>query len=132
MVLQYAQKEETKKIAANIISVQEKEIAEYTALLGMFKNKSAGDMGKMSPAYDKKAKKAMDDMMNAMLAVKVSGTVDRDFLAAMIEHHKGAVSAAKLVLEYGKDAQVKNIARTIISAQEKEIGEFRKILSKNR
>lgn len=63
---------------------------------------------------------AMADMHKAML-VPYTGDPDRDFLRGMIPHHQGAVDMAKIVLKYGKDAQVKRLARDVIRAQEYEI-----------
>jgi len=64
---------------------------------------------------------AMADMHKAMM-VPYTGDPDRDFLRGMIPHHQGAVDMAKIVLQYGKDAQVKRLARDVIRAQEYEIG----------
>jgi len=63
---------------------------------------------------------AMAQMHKAMM-VPYTGNPDIDFLRGMVPHHQGAIDMAKIVLKYGKDAQVKRLARDIIRAQELEI-----------
>ncbi len=46
---------------------------------------------------------------------------DRAFLSAMIPHHQAAVEMAKVVLQSGKDPQVKKWAEAVIAAQNAEI-----------
>ena len=63
---------------------------------------------------------AMDKMHKDMM-VTPTGDADVDFVRGMIPHHQGAVDMAKIVLEKGKDAEIKKFAQDIIDAQEKEI-----------
>ena len=56
-----------------------------------------------------------------------SGDPDRDFAAMMIPHHQGAVDAAKAVLLYGKDPQVKRLAQEILTEQALEIEYMRRL-----
>jgi uncharacterized protein (DUF305 family) len=46
---------------------------------------------------------------------------DETFLAAMIEHHEGAVEMAEIALERAEHAELRQMARAIIDAQEAEI-----------
>jgi uncharacterized protein (DUF305 family) len=73
-------------------------------------------------------KAAMDKMMRDMQPL--TGNPDRDFAAGMIPHHQGAIDMARIVLQYGKDAEVRKIAEDVISAQEKEIVQLRAILAR--
>jgi uncharacterized protein (DUF305 family) len=47
--------------------------------------------------------------------------VDRAFASTMIEHHQGAVEMANLALERGQHPEIKELANSIIEAQEREI-----------
>jgi len=63
---------------------------------------------------------AMTKMMNDM-AAKPTGDVDRDFVAMMIPHHRGAIDMAVIELRYGKNEQLRRIAQEIIVDQMQEI-----------
>ncbi|SAL03320.1 hypothetical protein AWB77_06760 [Caballeronia fortuita] len=60
-------------------------------------------------------------MMSGMSSIEYTGDADRDFVAHMIPHHRGAVEMAKVELKYGKDAKLRKLAREIVAAQNKEI-----------
>lgn len=54
---------------------------------------------------------------------------DRMFLGGMIAHHRGAVTAAETELQEGESAEAKELAQSIIDAQEAEIAEMEQLLS---
>ena len=64
---------------------------------------------------------AMDKMDADMMTPAPTGDPDRDFLAMMIPHHAGAVDMARLVLIYGRDPLVRQLAEDIIASQQAEI-----------
>ncbi|SIR52066.1 protein of unknown function [Acidiphilium rubrum] len=64
---------------------------------------------------------AMDHMDHAMAAAPMNGDPDHDFLSMMIPHHQGAIEMAKLILLYGKNVHIRNLAEGIIAEQENEI-----------
>jgi uncharacterized protein (DUF305 family) len=64
---------------------------------------------------------AMEKMHEEMAAPRQTGDPDSDFLAMMIPHHAGAVEMARLVLIYGRDPLVRQLAEEIIAGQQAEI-----------
>ena len=67
---------------------------------------------------------AMSKMMAAM-AVQPAGDVDRDFVAAMVPHHQGAIEMAQAELRYGRNQQLRRLAQEIIVEQTQEIAAMR-------
>jgi uncharacterized protein (DUF305 family) len=63
---------------------------------------------------------AMGGMMKAMMATPTAKP-DLDFMQGMLPHHQGAIDMAKVVLQFGKDAEVNTLAETVIKAQTAEI-----------
>ena len=68
----------------------------------------------------------MTEMTHAMSATPLTGDADQDFVAMMLPHHMGAVSMAKVEVEYGQDPEMRRLAEAIIAAQDKEIAEMRR------
>jgi hypothetical protein len=68
---------------------------------------------------------AMNKMM-ANMAVKPTGDVDRDFVAMMVPHHQGAVDMARAELKYGHNKQLRRMAQTIVTNQQKQITAMRR------
>lgn len=67
-------------------------------------------------AYEAAAARMHKDM-----TIPYTGNADVDFAKGMIPHHQGAIDMARIVLEYGKDPELKKLAQEIVQAQEKEI-----------
>ncbi len=72
---------------------------------------------------------AMAGMMKGMMAAP-TGKADLDFAQGMVPHHQGAIEMAKVVLQYGKDLEVKILAEGVVKAQEGEIAFLKDWLAK--
>ncbi len=81
-----------------------------------------------SPAA--KAFIAANAKMHTDMTMTFSGDADVDFIKGMLPHHQGAVDMAKIVLQYGKDPEVKKLAEEIIKAQNTEIAFMNSWLAK--
>ena len=72
-----------------------------------------------------KAYKAANTKMHKDMDVAFSGDADVDFVRGMIPHHQGAIDMARIVLEHGKDPEIRKLAGGVIAEQEKEIALMR-------
>ncbi len=118
---------ELKMLAASIIMSQSTEI---TQMQGWRKAWYGSDqtppMDKMPmlagmPAGDMTA---MSHMMADMTAMQTANPFDRAFLTAMIPHHQSAVDAARIEQDKGQHAELKTLAGSIITDQNKEIAQM--------
>jgi uncharacterized protein (DUF305 family) len=91
---------------------------------------SMGSTSAAESAFLQENARAMSRMMAAM-AIKPSGDVDRDFVAAMIPHHQGAIDMAQAVLRHGRNEQLRRIAQEIIVDQTQEIAAMRLALGES-
>jgi uncharacterized protein (DUF305 family) len=69
--------------------------------------------------------------MHQAMDVTLTGDADADFARAMIPHHEGAIAMAQVALRYGKDPAIRQLAQSVVEAQEKEIAALRDWLAKN-
>lgn len=74
---------------------------------------------------------SMTKMEPAMMEGIMAEDADVAFVCGMIAHHQGAIDMAKVELKYGDNDEAKHMARNIVHAQTKEIGEFTKWLEAN-
>lgn len=64
---------------------------------------------------------AMMHMMDDIQAMMNAMPFDKAFLQMMIAHHQTAIDAAMVEMQQGQHAELKNLAASIISDQQKEI-----------
>ena len=70
--------------------------------------------------------------MDAMNNMVMSGDTDKDFALMMKMHHQQALKMSEMQLAHGKSAEMKTMARRIITGQKKEIAQFDKWLAKQK
>lgn len=66
---------------------------------------------------------AMHNMHQAMMKA-TDRDPDRAFAKMMIEHHRGAIAMAEVLVKHGDDAELKRMAQKSMEMQRKEIGEL--------
>lgn len=104
-------------LATTLLLASAPVFAQSTAMPGM-------QMGGAPAANEPPSSKGYRDAMTKMdqgMSIPYSGNADKDFVAGMIPHHQGAVDMARVELKYGKDAQLRKLARDIIASQEEQI-----------
>lgn len=84
-----------------------------------------GDTGPSSQAFN-----GIINKMNQDMVLPFSGNADIDFTKRLIAHHQAGVDMAKVVLAFGKDAEVKKAAEDVVKANEAEIAGLQEWLKK--
>ncbi len=74
---------------------------------------------------------SMAIMDQDMREAPMNGDPDHDFVTMMIPHHQGAIDMAKVLLLYGKDPELRNLAQQIITDQQTEINIMRAWLKRH-
>jgi uncharacterized protein (DUF305 family) len=91
------------------------------------------DHSAMAPANASESTKAYETTMAGMMKGMMTtptGKPDLDFVQGMIPHHQGAIDMANVVLQFGKDPEVKTLAQGIVKAQQSEIAFMKEWLGK--
>ena len=125
---QKSKRPEIQKLAAEIITAQDKEINQMKQWRQAWYPKASAEpiaynaqMGHSMPmSLDQK--KGM--MMNMDLGA-ADGQFDLRFINAMTPHHEGAVTMANDALKNSKRPEVQKLAKDIISSQEVEIAQMK-------
>jgi copper transport protein len=106
---------------------------EKAALEGQVEVKSAGSRAVRAISPDMPATKAFREAsakMHREMVIAYSGDADIDFVRGMIPHHQAAIDMAKIILEHGKDEQIRKLAADVIREQEREISVMQAWLKK--
>ncbi|WP_207485606.1 CopM family metallochaperone [Arenibaculum pallidiluteum] len=72
-----------------------------------------------------------NERMHAEMDIPFTGDPDRDFAAAMIPHHRGAIAMAEIQLRYGRDPELRKIAEAVVATQAQEVAQFQDWLRRN-
>ncbi len=83
------------------------------------------------PPNHQEMMESMERMNRDMMAGPLTGNPDRDFVAMMMPHHRGAIDMARIYLRDGKDPAMRRMAQKIIADQEREIREMRGWMAKH-
>ena len=123
LVPQRSTNPEVIKLAADISAAQEPEIQTMKGFLAKWN--AAGheghDMGAMTGM--------VDDGSMAKLETLKGADFDKLWLTSMIGHHEGAVTMAKTEIADGANADAKALAGHIVTAQEAEIAQMKKMVA---
>lgn len=92
-----------------------------SSMTNMTQNDSMNS-GKMQ--IDNAMMQAMSGTMSKMNGMKMTGDFDIDFANMMIVHHQAAIDMSEVEIAKGTDAQIKTMAKNIITAQNAEIGQL--------
>lgn len=150
-----ARNDAVKDLARKMAEAQRKEITELRAVRrALFGTDSARTnpmmrdmmqqmqrMMAMQPMRDSGAGRAMSDSMHmrrdsaagggqrAMMPTMMAGDVDRMFLGHMISHHEEGIDVSLLAEHSDAAVRVRQLAKKIREAQERDIAEMRRILA---
>ena len=126
--LQKSKRPEIKKLAADIIKAQDKEIAQLKQWRTAWYPKAPST----PMAWHKEMNHSMamsEEQIKAMRMDVDLGPADADFdrrfIDAMIPHHEGAVVMAKEALQKSKRPEIQKLAQDIIGSQENEIDQMK-------
>jgi uncharacterized protein (DUF305 family) len=117
IVLKHGKDVMVRKLATDIIAAQKTEIAQMSAWLARNSSQSLfADSAAVTKAFTE-----ANARMHADMPMSFTGDADVDFMKGMIPHHEGAVAMAKILLQFGKDAELRKLADDVVRTQNEEI-----------
>jgi uncharacterized protein (DUF305 family) len=114
VALQNAEHEDIKQLSRNIISTQRAEIEELKAI-------KQQEFGTSEVPMEMSAQDMQMMGMTDPDALANKSPFDKAFIDAMIPHHQSAIAMAQVALEDSENPEIKELARNIVSAQQREI-----------
>jgi len=119
-----------RQMAQKIKADQQKEIGEMEPIAERL-DSAPTNYKPQDPAdpFTAQMKSSMDGMMKNMPMLVADP--DMNFNMLMTVHHQSAVDMAKAELAHGKDSKLKEMAKMLIEAQQKEIQQFKDWHAKN-
>lgn len=122
-VLENGKKDFVKKAAQQVIADQTKEVKQLTGWLKSW-YRAAPDAKQMALVRED-MQPMMTAAMGDMPGMNMSPDPDKSFLESMVPHHQGAIDMSKLALKKASRAELKTFARGVITAQTKEIAQYK-------
>jgi uncharacterized protein (DUF305 family) len=119
VALKNAEHEEIKELSRNIVSTQRAEIEELKAI----KQQEFGTSN-VPMEMSQEQMRGMGMMMNPEQLAH-SEPFDKAFIGAMIPHHQSAIEMAQVAYEKSKVPEIKELAKNIVSAQQREIEQMK-------
>lgn len=127
--LKYGGTNETlKEIAENIIRTQSDEIEQMKTLIQEIIASGETDTEK-EDGYLNGYNKMISGHAHMHHGASQAGDVEQAFAEGMLMHHQMAVDMSKAILDYTDHAAVKELAETIIQAQEEEIDTMQNVIN---
>jgi uncharacterized protein (DUF305 family) len=93
-------------------------------------NQHAGHGTQAGATASTQAYQAINAKMHKSMDIRFQGDADVDFVRGMIPHHEGAVEMAMVVLQHGKDPEIRKLAEDVAKVQETEFGRMKASLKK--
>jgi uncharacterized protein (DUF305 family) len=114
VALQNAEHEEIKQLSRNIISTQQAEIEELKAI-------KRQEFGTSEVPMEMSTQEMQMMGMTDPDALANKDPFDKAFIDAMIPHHESAIEMAQVALEESDKPRIKELAKNIVTAQQREI-----------
>jgi uncharacterized protein (DUF305 family) len=117
VALQNAEHERIKQLSRTIISTQRAEIEELKAI-------KQQEFGTSKVPMEMSVQEMQMMGMTDPDALANRDPFDRAFIDAMIPHHQSAIEMAQVALEESENPKIKELAKNIVSAQQREIAQL--------
>ncbi|MDX3106687.1 DUF305 domain-containing protein [Nonomuraea angiospora] len=119
---------EVKELAAKIKAAQDPEIQTMKGWLTAWGKPMPSEGMDHGMGHDMPGMMSEEDMKK--LEAAKGGAFDRQFAELMIAHHNGAIEMARTEQAQGSNAEAKELAKTIETAQQAEVAQLREILDR--